>query len=219
MAENILYIKDLSIYRKERKILTNFNLELSQGEFIYLKGRVGSGKSSILKTIYAELPVIEGEVEVAGFNLNKIKHREIPYLRRKLGIIFQDYILLNDRNVYENLKFVLEAAGVKNQDEIKTRIIKVLEKVGISEKSESMPFELSGGELQQAVTARALINNPEIIIADEPTSNLDSISSETVMKILTNAVRAGSSVIMASHDDEIIRKFPAKIVNIEDFTV
>jgi cell division transport system ATP-binding protein len=216
MADKIVDIKNLTLYRKQNKILSDFSLSVEQGEFVFLTGRVGSGKSSLLKVMYADEEFTSGEALVAGFNMKTIKSDEIPLLRRKIGIVFQDYKLLTDRNVYDNLKFVLEAAGQKSKSEISKRILDTLERVGIKGKEHRMPFELSGGEQQSVGIARALINNPVLILADEPTGNLDGKSSENIMNLLIKAVESGTSVVMATHDTNIINKFPAKIYNVEE---
>jgi len=216
MADKIVDIKNLTLYRKQNKILSDFSLSVEQGEFVFLTGRVGSGKSSLLKVMYADEEFTSGEALVAGFNMKTIKPNEIPLLRRKIGIVFQDYKLLTDRNVFDNLKFVLEAAGQKSKSEISKRIFDTLETVGLKGKDQRMPFELSGGEQQSVGIARALINNPVLILADEPTGNLDGKSSENIMNLLIKAVQSGTSVVMATHDTNIINKFPAKIYNVEE---
>ena len=215
MAKNIVEIRNLSVYRKGIKVLSDINFNVSEGEFVYIKGKIGSGKSSLFKILYADIAVTEGIVKVAGYDLNNINENEIPYLRRKLGIVFQDYRLLTDRNIFENLKFVLEASDVTGRKLINSKIDKVLEQVGLSDKKQSMPFELSGGEQQCCVTARALLNSPELILADEPTGNLDPESSDRVMKILFDATKSGTAVIMATHDYSLIEKYPAKIFELK----
>jgi len=214
--EKLVDINGITVYRKKNKVLTGLSLSVNQGEFIYLTGKVGSGKSSLLKVIYADETFTEGSVHVAGYDLSKIKNNEIPFLRRKLGIVFQDYKLLTDRNVYENLKFVLEASGERSKNEIKKRIQDTLKTVNLEGKEHRMPFELSGGEQQSVGIARALINNPLLILADEPTGNLDDKSSENIMKLLHGVSSAGTSVLMATHDTSILKKFPSKIFNVED---
>jgi len=211
----ILELKDLSVYRKNNKVLSGINFSAEEGEFIYLTGKVGSGKSSLLKILYADEEIKIGKANVVGYNLNKIKQNQIHLLRRKLGIVFQDYKLLTDRNVYDNLKFVLEASGERSKTVINKKIIKTLEIVGLKGKELRMPFELSGGEQQSVGIARALINNPLLILADEPTGNLDEKSSENIMKLLTGASKKGTTVLMATHDISLIKKFPAKIFNVE----
>ncbi|MCF6365125.1 MAG: ATP-binding cassette domain-containing protein [Bacteroidales bacterium] len=215
MEETILRLKNLSVYRKNNKILSGINFSADKGEFIYLTGKVGSGKSSLLKILYADEEIRTGEVKVAGYDLTKIKQNQIHLLRRKLGIVFQDYKLLTDRNVYDNLKFVLEASGEKSKTLINKKIINTLETVGLKGKEKRMPFELSGGEQQSVGIARALINSPLLILADEPTGNLDEKSSENIMHLLTGASKKGTTVLMATHDMALIKKFPSKIFNVE----
>lgn len=211
----ILELKNLSVYRKQNKVLSGINLSAAQGEFIYLIGKVGSGKSSLLKILYADEDIKTGEANVVGFDLNKITKKEIPLLRRKLGIVFQDYKLLTDRNVYDNLKFVLEASGEKSRFVIKDKVAEVLKIVGLYEKERRMPFELSGGEQQSVAIARALINKPLLILADEPTGNLDEVSSDNIMSLLISATKNKTTVLMATHDMALIKKFPAKVFNVE----
>lgn len=197
-------------------ILTNTNLKIDSGELVYLIGKTGSGKSSLLKTLYAELPLEKGSGVVAGFQLEKLRRKQIPFLRRKLGIVFQDFQLLIDRNVYENLLFVLKATGWKNKVEIENRIQDVLNKVGLSQKGYKMPNELSGGEQQRVVIARALLNNPEIILADEPTGNLDPETSRGIMNLLIEISHNGRAVIIATHDYALIKEFPGRVIRCED---
>ena len=214
MESYVIDIRDLSVVRNEKIILENFSFKLKRGEFLYITGKVGSGKSSLMKVMYADVPVNSGEVYVLAYNLNKIKKKEIPFLRRKLGIVFQNYQLLNDRNVYENLKFVLEAHGITNKNVISNKINDALMKVDLIDKINSMPYELSGGEAQQASVARAVINDPELIIADEPTGNLDIKSAEKIMTILHKFAESGTSVIMATHDLSLVEKFPEEVMDI-----
>ncbi len=214
MIKNIVEIKNLSVYRKDKKILSNINFKIGQGEFIYLKGKIGSGKSSFFKILYADVPPTEGTVKVAGYDINNIKINDIPFLRRKLGIIFQDYRLLTDRNIFDNLKFVLEASGVRSAKLINSKINKVLEQVGLLDKKLRMPFDLSGGEQQCCVIARALINSPVLILADEPTGNLDWEYTDRIMKILSETIKTNTAVIMATHDYSLIEKFPANVFSI-----
>lgn len=197
-------------------VLTDINFEIKSGELVYIIGKTGSGKSSLLKTLYAELPLEKGNGVVAGFQLEKLKSKNIPYLRRKLGIVFQDFQLLIDRNVYKNLLFVLNATGWKNKKEIDNRIQDVLNKVGLSQKGYKMPNELSGGEQQRVVIARALLNNPEIILADEPTGNLDPETSRGIMSLLTEISHSGRAVIIVTHDYNMIKEFPGRIVKCEN---
>ncbi len=209
MSELLINIENLSISRNAAPIITDFSLSVKQGEFYYLRGKVGSGKSTFLKTLYADIPVQSGKVEVLGYNLCTITREELPLLRRKLGLVFQDYKLLFDRTVFENLKFVGEAAGMKNSKRIKTRINICLEMVKLADKSNKMPYELSGGEQQLIAIARAMINDPKLILADEPTGNLDIETSEQILHLLNNFVTEGKSVLMATHQN-YQSVFPAK---------
>ncbi len=213
---NVLELKSLSVYRKQNKVLSGINLKVSDGEFIYLIGKVGSGKSSLLKILYADEEIKNGEANVVGYDLKKISQKQIPLLRRKLGIVFQDYKLLTDRNVYDNLRFVLEASEEKSKSIIKEKVYDVLKTVGLTGKEKRMPFELSGGEQQSVAIARALINKPLLILADEPTGNLDETSSDNIMKLLTSVTDKGTTVLMATHDMPLIKKFPAKVFNVEN---
>jgi cell division transport system ATP-binding protein len=208
----IIKTSNLNVYQKDHLILSDVNIEINSGEFVYLIGKVGTGKSSLLKTLYAEIPVKEGDVEVAGFNLKNISEKQIPFLRRKLGIVFQDFQLLTDRNIKNNLEFVLKSTGWKNQKEIDERINDVLSKVGLDTKSYKMPHQLSGGEQQRVAIARALLNDPEIILADEPTGNLDPDTSEEIMQLLIQISKTGRAVIMATHNFIMISKFPSRIL-------
>ncbi len=202
----VLQYDNVTIFQQSDLVLNEVSVTLKKGEFIYLLGEVGSGKSSFLKTIYAELP-IEGTItEVCGFNLLKLKQRHIPQLRRKIGVVFQDFQLLNDRNIYKNLKFVLRATGWK-KDQIDVRIGEVLERVGMLDKIKRMPHELSGGEQQRIVIARALLNHPELILADEPTGNLDPSNSEMVLQLLESIAGEGTSVVMATHNYTMVEKY------------
>jgi len=202
-------INNVTVYQQDDTVLDNISLNLKKGDFIYLIGKVGSGKSSFLKILYGELPIYKGEAEVCGFNLMNIKKRDIPKLRRKIGIVFQDFQLLTDRNVYQNLKFVLTATDC-NKNEIDKKIIDVLTSVGMADKIKRMPHELSGGEQQRIVIARALLNNPELILADEPTGNLDPETSEGILKLLTDISKTGCTIIMATHNYSLVKKYPNK---------
>ena len=213
--EMIINIFDASVYQKNVLILSNISLSIDKGEFVYLIGKTGSGKSSLLKTLYSELPLIEGEMEVAGYNLKNIKAKEVPYLRRKLGIVFQDFQLLNDRSINDNLIFVMKATGWKDDDAMRHRMNEVLDKVGLITKGFKMPHQLSGGEQQRVCIARALINDPELILADEPTGNLDPETSEGIMQLLIDISKAGRAVFMATHNFSVIRKFPSRTVKCE----
>lgn len=213
MSESaIIELKNATIRQADNIILTEVNLRVEKNDFVYLIGKVGSGKSSILKTLYADLPLKDGGGSVAGFYLPIIKRKQIPFLRRKIGIIFQDFQLLTDRNVKNNLEFVLRATGWKNKTEIENRIIEVLEKVQMDKKGYKMPHELSGGEQQRIVIARALLNSPDIILADEPTGNLDPETSDELAQLLMDISKNGRTVIMATHQHDLLKKFPARVV-------
>jgi cell division transport system ATP-binding protein len=209
---SIIKTSNLHVYHKDNLVLSDVNIEIAPGEFIYLIGKTGTGKSSLLRTFYADIPVKEGDVEVAGFNLKNISQKQIPFLRRKLGIVFQDFQLLTDRNVRKNLEFVLQSTGWKNEKEIHERIEDVLSKVGLETKAFKMPHQLSGGEQQRVAIARALLNDPEIILADEPTGNLDPDTSEEIIQLLIQISKTGRAVIVATHDFIMISKFPSKIL-------
>lgn len=213
--DTIIEITNANILQKDSVVLMGVNLKVEKGEFIYLIGKVGSGKSSLVKTINAELPLTEGTAIVAGYDLGKIKRKQVPFLRRKMGIVFQDFQLLSDRSVYDNLLFVLKATGWKNKAEIKQRINDVLEKVGLEYKEHKLPHQLSGGEQQRVVIARALLNDPEIILADEPTGNLDPETSDDIMKLLVDISKNGRAVIMATHNYGLLKKFPARTIKCE----
>ena len=208
--EPIIELKNADIYQRETLILKNINLSINKGEFLYIIGKVGSGKSSLLKTFYNELPLIDGTGTVCGYHLEKIRAKEVPYLRRRLGIIFQDFQLLTDRTVYKNFEFVLKATGWFNEKAIKERIEEVLSHVEMGHSGSRMPHQLSGGEQQRIVIARALLNNPDIILADEPTGNLDPDTSEALLKLFLKINSEGKTIIMATHDYPIIQKFPAR---------
>ena len=207
---------DVQICREELTILKHINFELYSGEFVYFIGRVGSGKSSLLKTMYADLPIYEGEAIVLDFDVRHLKNKEIPNLRRKLGIVFQDFQLLTDRSVYENLAFVLRATGWKDREEIDTRVSEVLDQVGMRKKSYKMPHELSGGEQQRIVIARALLNSPKIILADEPTGNLDPQTGQQIVSLLHHICETGTAVIMTTHNLNLVEEFPGRILKRED---
>ena len=212
----LIKTENLNVYQDENLILENVNIEIDLGEFVYFIGKVGSGKSSLLKVLYAELDIKEGEAKVAGYNLNKIKNKHIPMLRRKIGMVFQDFELMADRNVFKNLEFVLKATNWKSKIDIDTRINEVLESVGMLDKKISMPTKLSGGEKQSISIARALLNNPPLIFADEPTGNLDPESADSLMKILHELPKQGKSVIMVTHNHAFLKKYPGRVFLFED---
>ena len=213
--EPVIKFENANIYQKDNLILSDVNLTIQTNEFVYFIGRVGSGKTTLIKVINMEIPLVEGEGYVLDYNLKKLKKKHIPQLRRKLGIVFQDFQLLTDRSVYENLNFVLKATGWKNKAEIKLRIDEVLERVGLTYKGYKMPHQLSGGEQQRVVIARALLNDPEIILADEPTGNLDPETSENLLKLLQEINDNGRTIIMATHDYELVKKFEARTIKFE----
>ena len=219
MSEPIIEIRNASIFQRENLVLANVNLTLNKGEFIYLIGRTGSGKSSLLKTLYGELPARDGIVRVAGYDLTQLRRKDIPYLRRKIGIVFQDFQLLFDRSVEKNLEFVLGATGWTDKAEISRRIDEVLAKVGLSDKRKSMPHQMSGGEQQGIAIARALLNDPDVIIADEPTGNLDPDTTLEVMKLLRRISENGTAVLMATHNYTLMQKYPSRIANCNNGTV
>ncbi len=219
MSKPVLSLKNVSIYQDKKVILSNVNLEVNHGEFIYIIGKTGTGKSSFLKTLYADLPLTEGEGHIVEFDLAKLKESEIPYLRRKIGIVFQDFKLLPDRSVRENMLFVLKATGWKNEKDMDTQIAEVLERVGLQEISNKMPHQLSGGEQQRVAIARALLNDPEFILADEPTGNLDPQTSVEVLNVLRKINENGKTVIMVTHDYASLMKFPAKTLKFEDHKI
>lgn len=212
----VISTRNLDVCQKNARILSDVNLTVNRGDFLYLIGKTGTGKSSLLRTLYADIPVGGGAATVAGYDLAKLKPRDIPYLRRKLGVVFQDFQLLTDRSVYENLAFVLRATDWKDKAEIDIRIQKVLDMVGMGSKAYKMPFQLSGGEQQRLAIARALLNSPEIILADEPTGNLDPDTSEEIMKLLIDISKSGCAVLVATHDFLIITRYPSKLLVCED---
>ncbi|MEI6487668.1 MAG: ATP-binding cassette domain-containing protein [Bacteroidota bacterium] len=214
--DTIIQLENASIFQKHNLVLTNVSLKIDKGEFVYLLGKTGSGKSSLLKTLYADLDLIDGNGVVAGYDLKTIKLKEIPFLRRKLGIVFQDFQLLTDRTINENLMFVLKATGWKNKQEMQKRIQDVLEKVHLTTKGFKMPHELSGGEQQRISIARALLNDPELILADEPTGNLDPETSEGIMNLLLEISRSGRAVLIATHDIMMFDKFPSRTIKCEN---
>jgi cell division transport system ATP-binding protein len=213
--DSIITFTDASIFQEDYLVLSNVDLDIKKNEFVYLIGKVGSGKSSLIKTINAELPLKIGEATVADFRLHDLKRKQVPFLRRKLGIVFQDFQLLTDRSVFNNLKFVLGATGWKSKTDIQNRIEEVLQKVGLDFKGYKMPHQLSGGEQQRVVIARALLNDPEIILADEPTGNLDPETSESIMKILHEIQESGRAVLMVTHNYSLVKKYPARTMKCE----
>ena len=214
--DTIIRLENASIFIQDHLVLSEVNFRINKGEFVYLIGKVGSGKTSVIKTLNAEHPLMEGEGYVSDFELHNIKSDQIPYLRRKLGIVFQDFQLLTDRTVTDNLTFVLKATGWKNKEEIEQRISEVLERVGLAQKGYKMPNQLSGGEQQRIVIARALLNDPEIILADEPTGNLDPETSDDIMGILMDISEKGRTVIMATHNYNLLNKYRARTFKCDD---
>jgi cell division transport system ATP-binding protein len=212
----IIEFTGCNIWQQDHLVLTDVNFRVDSGEFVYLVGRVGSGKTSLIKTINAQLPLRDGEATVAGFNLAKLRQKEIPLLRRKLGIVFQDFQLLTDRSVYDNLEFVLKATGWKDKKNIDIRILEVLEKVGLNLKGYKMPHQLSGGEQQRVVIGRALLNDPDIILADEPTGNLDPETSDGIINLLKEISKSGRAVIVATHNYTMLKKHPARVIKCSD---
>ncbi len=198
--------------RDGEMVLSEVDLEVRSGEFVYLIGRVGSGKSSLLKTLYAEVPLLTGEGMIAGFDLRRLRRRDVPYLRRRIGIVFQDYQLLTDRNVFMNLHYVMKATGWKRETEIRERIARVLDRVDLEAKSYKMPYELSGGEQQRLVIARALLNDPAVLLADEPTGNLDPVTADGIMQLFRGIAERGCAVVMSTHNTALIENYPARAV-------
>jgi len=215
-GDRIIELDKISVYQHENLILANVTLLISKGEFLYLIGKTGSGKTSLLKTIYAELPVRTGTALVAGFDLVTLRRKDIPFLRRKLGIVFQDFQLLMDRSVNENLLFVMRATGWKDKKEMRQRLLEVLAKVNLGNKGSKMPHQLSGGEQQRVAIARALVNDPEVILADEPTGNLDPESSEGIISLLLDISKTGRAVVMATHNYTFFDKYPARTLLCEN---
>lgn len=215
----IIDYKNVEVLRKELLVLKNVNFQLEEGQFVYLIGRVGSGKSSLMKTMYAEVPIEMGEARIFDYDLSAIRRKDVPMLRRQIGVVFQDFQLLSDRSVYDNLLFVLKATGWKNKTDIDERINEVLSEVGMEHKSYKMPHELSGGEQQRIAIARALLNRPKLILADEPTGNLDQETGHQIMSLLHRICAEGTAVIMATHNIHLTEDFPARVVKCEDKNV
>lgn len=219
MAEPIVLLQNVTISQDTRVIISNLNLDVQRGEFIYIIGKTGSGKSSLMKTLYADMPLQEGEASIVGYDLATLKEKDIPFLRRKIGIVFQDFKLLPDRNVYDNMQFVLRATGWKDKAAMDEKINDVLERVDLLTFAHKMPHQLSGGEQQRVAIARALLNDPELILADEPTGNLDPQTSVEIMEVLRKINQNGKTVIMTTHDYALILKFPAKTLKCENASI
>lgn len=216
MSQSIIELHHVNIFQGNNRVLSDVNISVDKGEFVYLVGKTGTGKSSLLKTLYGDLPLTEGEGWVVGHNLRELTWKTVPFLRRNLGVVFQDFQLLTDRNVNENLRFVLKATGWKDENLIRDRIEDVLDKVNLRNKGNKMPFELSGGEQQRVDIARALLNSPRLILADEPTGNLDPETSDEIMQLLFHIARDfGTSIVMATHDYIVLKKFPARTIKTE----
>src|ERR1700742_3850445 len=215
-GNSIIKLNSVDIFQQKHLVLTNVNLHIDKGDFVWLIGQTGSGKSSLLKVLYGDIPVSTGDGIACGYDLNTIKPNDVPFLRRKLGIVFQDFQLLTDRSVEANLEFVMKATGWTDKKLIADRALDVLEKVGLRSKLKKMPHELSGGEQQRVVIARALLNDPEIILADEPTGNLDPDTSEEIVQLLKQISLSGTAVLVATHDYHIIRTFPSRIIKCEN---
>ena len=216
MSQTVLSLKNVAISQEGNTILSHINLDVNHGEFIYIIGKTGSGKSSLMKTLYADLPLTEGEGHVVDFDLATLKEDDIPFLRRKIGIVFQDFKLLPDRSVKDNMLFVLKATGWTDNDEMSRKIEEVLDKVGMKDFANKMPHQLSGGEQQRVAIARALLNDPELILADEPTGNLDPQTSAEVLEVLRKINANGKTILMATHDYALLMKFPSKTLKCED---
>lgn len=219
MSEAVLSLKNVTIYQENKVILSQINLEVKEGEFLYIIGKTGTGKSSFMKTLYGDLPLTEGTGSIVGYNLLNLKENDIPFLRRKIGIVFQDFQLLLDRSVNENMLFVLKATGWTDPKAMQDKIDDVLERVGLKGIANKMPHQLSGGEQQRVAIARALLNDPELILADEPTGNLDPQTSAEVLSVLKKINENGKTVIMATHDYALLMKFPSKTLKCEDNTI
>jgi cell division transport system ATP-binding protein len=215
-SDPVVRVTDANIFQDQHTVLSNINFDIEKGEFVFLVGRTGSGKSSLLKTLYADLPLRLGDIQIAGHNIRGIKSHDVPMLRRKLGIIFQDFQLFNDRTVAENLIFVMKATGWSDSAKIKNRLSEVLMQVGLGSIEKKMPHQLSGGEQQRVVIARALINEPQILLADEPTGNLDPEVSNGIMRIFQQINKRGTAILMATHSYGLIKRFPTRILKCED---
>lgn len=216
MSQAVLSLKNATIYQEDKVILSNIDLEVNHGEFLYIIGKTGSGKSSLMKTLYADLPLTEGEGHIVDFDLVNLKENDIPFLRRKIGIVFQDFKLLPDRTIKDNMLFVLKATGWTDKGEMDRKIDEVLDKVGMKQYAHKMPHQISGGEQQRVAIARALLNDPELILADEPTGNLDPQTSAEVLEVLRSINANGKTIIMATHDYALLMKFPSKTLKCED---
>tara|TARA_R110002012_G_scaffold17930_4_gene66658 strand:+ start:29758 stop:30438 length:681 start_codon:yes stop_codon:yes gene_type:complete len=214
--QHVLYLKDASIFQGDSLVLSDVNVEINKGDFVYLIGKTGSGKSSFMKTLYGDLQLTKGEGSIVDFDLRSLKEKDIPFLRRKLGVVFQDFKLLTDRTINENLLFVLKATGWKDKKDMNTRVEEVLDKVDMKTKGFKFPHELSGGEQQRVAIARALLNNPELILADEPTGNLDPQTSVEVMEVLREINKNGNTILMATHDYALLLKYPSKTLKCDD---
>ena len=216
MVDTVLFLKDASIYQGDNLVLSDVSVSVEKGEFVYLIGKTGTGKSSFMKTLYGDLPLQEGEGTIVGYDLATLKEKDIPFLRRKLGVVFQDFKLLNDRTVRDNLNFVLTATGWKDKAAMESKINEVLDKVDMKTKAFKYPYQLSGGEQQRVAIARALLNDPELILADEPTGNLDPQTSVEVMEVLREINKNGNTILMATHDYALLLKYPSKTLKCDE---
>lgn len=216
MSKPVLYLKNAAIYQRETLVLSDVNVSIDKGEFVYLIGKTGTGKSSFMKTLYGDIPLIEGEGEIVDYNLRTLKEKDIPFLRRKLGVVFQDFKLLNDRTVIDNLLFVLKATGWTDTKAMESKVEEVLGKVAMQTKGFKYPYQLSGGEQQRVAIARALLNDPELILADEPTGNLDPQTSVEVMEVLQEINKNGNTILMATHDYALLLKYPSKTLKCDE---